>query len=406
MEYIEVFNQLKKTIKYDADEIVINDKIILRNFDFESKFHSILPGGLENENSLSDLMSFVEYKPEPDLIKEVLNIQDAYITENINFRYHVMMPKDEIKSKDVLFLFHGFNEKSWVKYFPWAQYIIEKTGKAIIFFPIAFHMNRAPALWSDSREMYSICKQRQTRHSDIIASSFSNVAISSRQHNNPLRFIWSGFQTYYDVIELITSVKTGIHSAIHPDAKIDIFSYSIGSLLSEILLMTNTNGYFSQSRLVSFCGGAAFNKLTPVSKSILDNEAHECLLSHLAVNLDSLMKQDAKLCEYMENYPEGKNFRSMLNYDTFVKYREDKFNEISRRIYAIALKKDKVFPSEEIVNTLKGKEHNIPIRIDILDYPFNYSHEEPFPAKESISKEVTEHFKKTFDLACNFLNKN
>jgi hypothetical protein len=170
-------------------------------------------------------------------------------------------------------------------------------------------------------------------------------------------------------------------------------------------MMTNTNGYFSKSRLVSFCGGAVFNKLTPVSKSILDNEAYECLILHLAENIDSHIKQDSKLCEYMENYPEGKNFRCMLNYDTLVKYRENNFKEISERIYAIALKKDMVFPDTEIINALKGTKHNIPIRVDILDYPFNYSHEEPFPAKESIKKEVTESFKMTFDLACDFLNK-
>jgi hypothetical protein len=189
MEYIEIFNQLKNTIRYEIDEIDVNDKIILRNFDFESKFHTILPGGRENENSLNNLMSFDKYKPEPDLIKEMSNIQDADITENNNFRYHVMMPKDMTKSKDILLLFHGFNEKFWMKYFPWAQYIIEKTGKAVIFFPIAFHMNRAPALWSNSREMFSVCKKRQAKHSGIIASSFSNVAISTRQHNNPLVWI-------------------------------------------------------------------------------------------------------------------------------------------------------------------------------------------------------------------------
>ncbi|MCK9292393.1 MAG: DUF6051 family protein [Bacteroidales bacterium] len=403
MEYIEVFNQLKKTITYKADRISVNDKVIIRNFDFESKFYSILPGGKENEISLDNLMYCNKHKPESEVIKELSDIKDADITENKNFRYHVMMPRGEIKSKNILLFFHGFNEKFWMKYFPWAQYILEKTGKPVILFPLAFHMNRAPALWSNSKEMYSISKQRQQRYPNLIASSFSNVAISTRLHHNPLRFIWSGFQTYYDVIELITSIKTGLHPIIHTDAKFDIFSYSIGSLLSEILMMTNSNGYFSQSRLVSFCGGATFNNITPVSKSILDNEAHECLLLQLGINLENHMKKDTKLYEYMENSPEGKNFRSMLNSDTFIVYRENKFNEISERIYAIALKKDKVFPFKEIINTLKGRENNIPIRVDILDYPYNYSHEEPFPAKENIKHEVTEHFKKTFDLVCDFL---
>lgn len=405
MEYKDIFQHFKSIESYEADEIMIDDKTVLRNFDFESKFYSILPGGTENNNIIDDLIPDSQY--EPDVIQEMLNKNDSEITENIKFRYHIMIPKDEKKSKDILFLFHGFNEKYWAKYFPWARYIIEKTGKTVVLFPIAFHMNRAPAIWSDTRKMYAISEKRKLRHPDIIGSSLSNVAISTRLHNNPKRLIWSGLQTYYDVIEFIKIIKADLHPAIHPDAQIDILSYSIGTLLAEILMMTNKNDFFSKSRLVSFCGGAAFNRLTPVSKAILDSEANISLYTHIVEHLDSHIKNDKVLRHYLGgNYPEGLNFRSMLNYNTFIDSREDKFRQMKDRVYAIVLKNDSIIPPYEVVNTLQGIQRDIPIKIDFLDYPYKYSHIEPFPILEGIKEEVTECFKMTFDLVCDFLNKN
>lgn len=183
-------------------------------------------------------------------------------------------------------MFHGFNEKYWSKYLPWAKYLADKTGKAIVMFPIAFHMNRAPAIWSDTREMYNVSNQRKQRHPEIISSSLSNVAISTRLHNKPQRFIWSGLQSYYDVMDFIEIVKDGKHPAIHKDASIDFVSYSIGTFLGEIVMMSNKNGYFSNSRYVTFCGGAVFNRISPVSKFILDSEANVSLYSFVVEHLE------------------------------------------------------------------------------------------------------------------------
>lgn len=257
MKYIDLFNHLKQIENYDNDVIKIDENLVIRNFDFQSKFRDILPGGLHNQDDY-------EYTPslpkdyEPDVIQQMLNKKDAEILENINFRYHMITPTNQEKAKNIILMFHGFNEKNWNKYFPWAHYIAEKTGKTIVMFPIAFHMNRAPAVWSDTREMYKISEQRRERHPALINSSLSNVAISTRLHNKPQRFIWSGLQSYYDVIDFIEDFKAGNHPAIEPDATIDFCSYSIGTFLGEILMITNKNGYFSKSKYASFCGGAVF----------------------------------------------------------------------------------------------------------------------------------------------------
>jgi hypothetical protein len=406
MDYIDIFNYLRAIEDYESNAVVIDDKTEIRNFCFESNYRSLLPGGTSNRDDDYEYISIdAIHEYEPDIIREMLNKTDSEIVENIKFRYHILTSRTIQKAQGVIFMFHGFNEKHWTKYLPWAHYIVNKTGKAVILFPIAFHMNRAPAAWSDVREMYAVSQQRKQRHPDVLHSSLSNVAISTRLHNKPQRFIWSGLQSYYDIIDLIACIKADLHLAIRPNAGIDIISYSIGSFLAEILMMTNQNNYFSNSKFVSLCGGAVFNRLSPVSKFILDSEANVSLYSYVVEHLESHMKRDKMLQHYLsDSHPEGVNFRSMLNYKTLTMYRENKFREMSDRIYAIGLKNDMVVPPYEIINTLKGMNRDIPVRVDVLDFPYKYKHEDPFPAVENIKDRVTEQFHLTFDLICDFLN--
>ncbi|MDL2223270.1 DUF6051 family protein [Bacteroidales bacterium OttesenSCG-928-M11] len=402
MKYIDLFNHLKEIVNYEDKTIRIDDYHEFRNYTFESRYRFILPGGLGN----GDDYEYIPTLPndyEPDIIQEMLNKKDSEILENIKFRYHILMPKGETRSSKFIFLFHGFNEKTWHKYMPWAKYIAEKTGKSIVFFPIAFHMNRAPLIWSNSREMHNICVQRIKRHPNIICSSLSNVALSTRLHNKPQRFIWSGLQSYYDVIDFVENVKKDLHPAIKPDASIDFFSYSIGTFLGEVLMMSNKNGYFDQSRYATFCGGTVFNRLSPVSKFILDSEANVSLYSFVVEHLESHMKRDEVLRHYMSTEPEGENFRRMLNYQYKTKEREEQFLKMSDQFYAIALEKDDVVPPYEVINTMQGTKRNIPIKVDTLDYPYSYIHENPFPSLPKIADLVDEHFRLTFDKVSDFL---
>ena len=403
MKYIDLYKHLKEIENYKDDEIIINDNLIMRNYNFESKYKNILPGGRCNH----DDYEYVPSQPEdfePDIIQEMLNKTDAEIPENINFRYHIIMPRNEIKSKGIIFMFHGFNEKTWHKYLPWAAYIVSKTGKSVVMFPLAFHMNRAPAEWSGAHEMYKVSQQRKERHPDVINSSLSNVAISTRLHNKPQRFIWSGLQSYYDVIDLVKDFKAGNHSAIDADATIDFCSYSIGTFLGEVLMMTNKNGYFSNSKYATFCGGPVFNRLFPVSKFILDSEANVSLYSFVVEHIESHMKRDPILNKALnEPYEEGINFRAMLNYKTLTSYREEKFRDMADRFYAVTLQQDEVVPPYEVINTLQGGRRDIPIKVDVLDLPYKYRHEDPFPALNKIQDEVDENFRLIFDKISNFL---
>ncbi|MDR1544920.1 MAG: DUF6051 family protein [Prevotellaceae bacterium] len=405
MNYFETYNHFKTIENYDDNLIEIDEKTLMHNFDFESQSRFILPGGCGNSGDYEYLPS-IQHEYESDIIQQMLNKNDAEILENINFRYHIIAPKSAEKAKKIILMFHGFNEKNWTKYLPWAKYMVDKTGKSVVLFPIAFHMNRAPVAWSDIRQMYDISIQRKERHKDVLCSSLSNVAISTRLHNKPQRFIWSGLQTYYDIISFLDAVKANKHPIIDKEANVDIFSYSIGSFLAEILMMTNQSGYFSKSKFVSFCGGAVFNRLSPVSKFILDSEANVSLYSYIVEHLESHLKHDEVLRHYLsEIHPEGVNFRAMLDYKTLTKQREENLRNISSRIYAIALAEDTVVPAYEIINTLQGMKRDIPVKVDIFDFPYKYKHEDPFPALKNIQNEVDENFRKIFDLVIDFLEK-
>jgi hypothetical protein len=403
MSYAADHNRLKTTINFIQDSIQADDTIDVLNFDFTSGSYNILPGEDHYHCSGHEFSSNYCYPFDASsgIVHDVLDVHDSHIEENIHFRYHIFMPKGQKTSNKVVLMLHGFNEKSWSKYYTWAKRIVEETGKAVILFPIALHMNRAPMAWSETRGMFTASEQRKKSYSYLLNSSLSNVAISTRLHAKPQRYVWSGLQTYYDIIQLLEQIKAGKHSAIEATTGIDIFVYSIGAFLAEILMMADHNNYFSKSKLIMFCGGPVFNRISPVSKFILDSEADVRLYSFLVEHLDSHIEKDDRLKHYLgEQHIEGLYFRSMLNYSAFSELRENRFREIAERMYALALEGDTVIYPYEVLNTLQGKYRNIPVAIDILQLPYPFIHEVPFPSTAKIANEVSEQFDNVFSRIC------
>jgi len=397
MKYIETYKLLKNEINYSESQITISDIVEVRNFTFTSNNVHFLP------NKTDDILLDHNLKSETGIIHELLDIHDTDVKENISFRYHVFSPAGTKKAKKIVFMFHGFNEKYWHKYFPWAKYIADTTGKTVVLFPIAFHMNRAPQEWSNKRLMYDVSNRRKELFPNIIHSTMANAAISTRMHAKPQRFLWSGLQTYFDVIQLMDEFKSGQHPFIAPDAETDVFAYSIGAFLGEILMLTNHKNYFDKSKLVMFCGGPVFNRLSPVSKSILDSQANMAFYSYYVEHLESHLKSDEKLKHYLCESSEGVSFRCMLNYGVMSDYREKRLSAISDRLFAVSLKQDMVVPPYEIANTLQGKYRDIPTKVAICDLPYSYKHEDPFPALEKISDEIDAGFRRVFEPIGEFL---
>ncbi len=407
MIYNKLYSKLKETANYDDDIIPVDNNSDIYNFSFSSLSYNVLSGN-ETYHCSQHESSFIcsDFRnAKIEGINKNIDTPDVNILENRNFRYHVFKPKTTEKFKDVILFFHGFNEKYWDKYLPWAKKMADDTGKLVVLFPIAFHMNRAPHLWSDPRKMFELSKHRKRNFPNIIDTSLSNVAISTRLHACPQRFLWSGLQTYYDVIQFVEDCKAGNHPLIEKNFTLDFFSYSVGSLLAEILKLTNHKNYFDNSKLVMFCGGAVFNRLSPVSKFIIDSEANAAMYNYLVEHLSIHMQNNPRMQHLLsEQHPEGVVFRAMLNYSILLQHREDLFRNIAKDVLAITLEKDTVIPSYEVINTLQGTKRDIPIDIQVLDFPYEYRHEDPFPVSETISREVNKSFNDVFRKVADFLN--
>ncbi|MEI6885938.1 MAG: DUF6051 family protein [Bacteroidota bacterium] len=412
MNYIESHKYLMENVDFEKEVIDLGD-VEIRNIQFESEAYDLIPGAEEyhcKEHGLDfgkPPRSFVFNTGHED---EIIDIADTLIKENRTFYCPVFLPKTPNPQprtpnpQRLILLFHGFNEKSWDKYLPWALRLVRDTGRPVVLFPIAFHMNRAPHYWVEKRSMFALSGKRKKHFPNAMKSSLSNVAISIRLHSQPQRFIWSGLQTYYDVIRFTELCREGKFPGIEAGCSFDFFSYSIGSLLAEILKLSNFKGYFSDSKLVMFCGGAAFNRLSAVSKFILDSEANVALYSFLVEHIDNHMKRDARLKHYLSpKHPEGLNLLSMLDYRNMREYREEKFRQMHDKILAITLKADKVVPTYEIINTLHGAARDIPIPVEILDFPYRYIHEDPFPISGVSEKMVNESFDQVFNRIAGFL---
>jgi hypothetical protein len=68
----------------------------------------------------------------------------------------------------------------------------------------------------------------------------------------------------------------------------------------------------------------------------------------------------------------------------------------------VSLLKDSVIPAKGIISTLSGSgKKDI---VEILDFPYTYSHENPFPVLNTpVSKKVDYWFEKVFAEAAMFL---
>jgi pimeloyl-ACP methyl ester carboxylesterase len=405
MDYFDLYRSLKRAVEYDRDVIPLDGAVQVRNFEFRSQNDWILPGeagyvcpthGVSlTEPGLTDDESVVETLP---------GLRASRTLDNREFRYHVFAPVGGARATGVVLLFHGFNEKHWHKYLPWAHRVVAQTGKTVFLFPIAFHMNRALPAWSDRRLMHRVCEDRKRAFPAVIASTLSNAAISTRLHARPQRFFWSGLQTYYDVVQLIDDIKAGRHPLVDPEAHFDLLGYSIGCLLAQILLMTDPGGVFATSRLCMFCGGAVFNRMSPVSRFILDSECNVALYSYAVEHLESHVRDNERLRHHLgPSHPEGVNFRTMLSAVAFRREREAQFLRLGDRMQAITLEGDTVIPPGEVMNALQGAARTNPARVHVLDFPYAYRHEDPFPAVEAVREPVDAAFRQVFDLVADFL---
>jgi hypothetical protein len=261
-------------------------------------------------------------------------------------------------------------------------------------------MNRTPAEWGESRAMHDVSALRYKHSPALMNSSFANAAISTRIELIPQRFFWSGLQTFGDVAHLISDIKSCAHSLFSPEATIDLFAYSIGSFLSEILMMANPDNYFQNSKLFMFCGGPTLDRMSPSSKYILDSDATIAIYSFYTERLEAELKRDRRIAHYFsEAHPVGMVFRMLLTYQKNKDIREQRIRQLRNQLCAVALKNDDVVPASEVLNTLKGEYRDIGTQVEVMDFPSPSTHVNPFPINKFFDRLVESSFNEVFEKA-------
>lgn len=384
INFQEQYQSLKAQFSLENDYIKLHDsEVDIFVYDFKSEF------SLTQENDVSEADAF--------------QLQASSIELNESFRYPVFVPRNRTASLDAIVMMHGLNERNWDKYLVWAHYLVEKTGKAVILFPIAFHMNRSPLSWQNPRQMRQVAKHRSEVDESSNTTSFLNAALSSRLNDKPEQFFISGAQSYQDVTHLVHLIKEGAHPLFDTTVSVDFFAYSIGAFLSEILFISNPKELFTHSKLFIFCGGPTFDKMNGVSKFIMDRIAfgrlRHLFLNHTRRQIRKQIKQQG-----MRKFGRmWRSFTAMLRMDKRSRHRKQFVKQYNNQLLAVALKQDKVMPPEAIYSTLNFGKYQTPV--EVMDFPFTYSHENPFPVgKKSNGADLDKAFESVFAKAIDFFN--
>jgi len=345
MEYTQKYYELKAIFNPGLKEIIIpGSQIRILNLNFRSD----------------------------TLVNDIVNKQDIAVAENTTFTYPVFIPTKP-DSKKVILLLHGLNERSWDKYLTWAYYLSVLTECYVVLFPISFHINRSPDSWKDPRIMINFLNQRRNDFNKINMASMANIALSNRLTEDPLRFFNSGHQTATDIVKLMHLIKDGRHEIIPGGSKVNVFAYSIGAFLAQIMCMGNPDNLFTDSKLFMFCGGSVFSNMQGTSRLIMDSLAYEKVYNFYMTDFESETRLKSPLAEVLKFDKLGMAFRSMIDFSRLKRFRENTFKQIKDQIFSIALLKDKVIPFGGIVETMRAQ------KVEVWDFPHEYSHENPFP---------------------------
>ncbi|MDD4589100.1 MAG: DUF6051 family protein [Parabacteroides sp.] len=379
--------------------ISVRTKQLSRLFSFEKKVLlddspvEMLPFHFTEMLGLSEIDTFQQ-----DLaITGFCSDKDNMIKENKSFSYVIFAPSGCEKFNKAIILLHGLNERSWEKYLAWAEYLVRQTGKPVILFPISFHMNRTPMGWCNPRETLKWVNVRKEKEEQLSNATFANVVLSSRVTIDPLRFYASGRQFIYNILQLVRTIKNGIHPLFVEDTSISFFAYSIGAMLSQILFIANPDQLFGNMRLFMFCGGSIFSEMNGNARDIMDNVAFGKLLQYY--HHDFIERRPLPPSFKNDNLEQA--FKAMICPEVMKSKREDFFNSAADRIRIISLKNDVVMPTFGIIDAL-GKCSDV--ILEEKDFPFPYSHQWPFPLYSKTDPEVIEQcFKSVFDKVAAFL---
>jgi hypothetical protein len=138
------------------------------------------------------------------------------------------------------------------------------------------------------------------------------------------------------------------------------------------------------------------------SKLIMDSNAFDRVYSYYMNDFEKNIKGKKPLADIMNNNQIGMAFRSMIDLERFKNFRESLLKKLRTRIHSITLSEDKIIPPGGVISTLNSiNNHNV---AEVWDFPYTYSHENPFPVLASpLSEKVDRCFERVFSKAREFL---
>jgi len=252
----------------------------------------------------------------------------------------------------------------------------------------------------DRHIMMPLVTARTTLLPDTRLSTFVNVALSTRMTISPQRFMVSGYQTAVDLAALIQSMREGSIPGIAAGGPADIFAYSIGALVTQVMMLSDPSPLPDDSRIMLFCGGSTFGLMNGTSKLIMDSRAFEKLLSFYLSWPDVPMNGSRdRLTRLMHDTPEGEAFFAMTSLQRLRDLRGKPFSHYDGRLKAVTLAGDTVIPCQAIKDTLSGADTGI------WEPGYPCSHESPFPVLAGEKADAVDRtFDRLFDTAAGFLS--
>lgn len=299
---------------------------------------------------------------------------DCEIEDNLDFRYPLLRghsaPGDNTRSRHLIILLHGLNERSYSKYVPWAYQLWRATGAAVALFPLSFHVNRVHPNWGRELKQHLGRRQEVPRNENVHAF---NCVLSERLDVHPERFFWGGLQSYGDVVGLVRQIRAGEHPYVDPEAQIDLLGYSAGGYLSLGLMLVDEEGLFKDSRCVLFASGAVLRS-THLSTRLIMDMACEISLMKLYVRF-TLRLATPRLAHWLTDHEEGRWFRALFGEESERPRLEARLRELAPRLLAIANSNDDVIPAGAVLNTMQGLHRDTGVRVETLALGV---HEHPF----------------------------
>lgn len=304
---------------------------------------------------------------------QALAVPDQEVVENRQLHCRVVRPTsaaDNTELGRVCVLLHGLNERGWEKYLPWAQAIADRSDAAVILFPIAFHMDRSPAAWADFGIMRGVSKDRIARYPGLKQSSMANSAISERLDEDPGRFYLSGLMSALDLQDLLSALRAGRLPGISPNAQLGYFGYSIGAYLLQCLSLASAD-FAAAGRRFLFCGGPYLSGMTPISKFIMDSQAHARVLHFWIRDLQEELAKDPSLAALVGR-SEGAGYLAMVDPTHPQGRRNEVFSDGNWKV--ASLSGDEVMPRQAILDSFQ-KTSVVP---SFIDLPASCTHISPF----------------------------